>query len=135
MIFLDTNVAIAAMSDRPPQIADTIAARRAQSVDVAISSIVLFELRFGIVRSHRKQFNETRLRHFLRNINIVPFEADDALSAGALRASLAAAGTPIGPYDVLIAGQALRRGATLVTRNVREFGRVEGLMVEDWARG
>jgi tRNA(fMet)-specific endonuclease VapC len=63
---------------------------------------------------------------------IVEFDQEDARRAGEIRAALAKAGAPIGPYDVLIAGQALARSLTLVTHNVREFGRVEGLVVEDW---
>jgi len=63
---------------------------------------------------------------------VAAFEREDARAAGAVRAALATAGAEIGPYDVLIAGQALARGAVLVTHNVREFGRVEGLRVEDW---
>ena len=64
---------------------------------------------------------------------MLPFDADDALAAGEVRTALELRGTPIGPYDVLIAGHALRHGATLVTANTREFSRVPGLMVEDWA--
>lgn len=63
---------------------------------------------------------------------VVAFDAEDARAAGAVRAALAAAGTPIGPYDALIAGQALARGLVLVTHNPHEFARVEGLRVEDW---
>ena len=58
--------------------------------------------------------------------------ANDARRAGDVRAALRARGTPIGPYDVLIAGQALARGLILVTHNVAEFSRVEGLRVENW---
>lgn len=63
---------------------------------------------------------------------IVEFDREDARQAGLVRADLAARGTPIGPYDVLIAGQALARGLTLMTRNTREFSRVPGLQIEDW---
>jgi tRNA(fMet)-specific endonuclease VapC len=66
---------------------------------------------------------------------IVEFDQEDARRAGEIRAVLAKAGAPIGAYDVLIAGQALARSLTLVTHNVREFGRVEGLVVEDWEAG
>ena len=66
------------------------------------------------------------------NIDVAPFDAQDAAVAGDLRAALEAAGTPIGPYDVLIAAQALRSGATLVTANVSEFARVHGLVWQDW---
>ena len=63
---------------------------------------------------------------------VAAFEREDARAVGAVRAALAAAGAGIGPYDVLIAGQALARRVTLVTHDLREFGRVEGLRVEDW---
>ena len=63
---------------------------------------------------------------------VVEFDRDDARRAGLIRAELANRGTPIGPYDVLIAGQALNRGLILITRNVREFSRVSGLQIEDW---
>ncbi len=64
---------------------------------------------------------------------MIPFDKEDAIAAGNIRATLALAGTPIGPFDTLIAGQALCRGLTLVTANTREFSRVEGLRVEDWS--
>lgn len=78
----------------------------------------------------------TLLKEFLSGgIAVLAFEDEDAAHAGALRAKLEAGGTPIGPYDVLIAGQALRHGATLVTANSKEFKRVRGLKCEDWAKG
>ncbi len=67
-----------------------------------------------------------------RDLTVVDFTSDDARMAGAIRADLARAGTPIGPYDVLIAGQARVRDLCLVTNNTREFGRVSGLRLEDW---
>ncbi len=63
---------------------------------------------------------------------VVPFDKEDACQAGEIRAALAASGTPIGPYDVQIAGQARARGLVLVSRNLREFQRVDGLSVENW---
>jgi tRNA(fMet)-specific endonuclease VapC len=65
-------------------------------------------------------------------IPIVDFDREDVVEAGRVRAALASAGTPIGPYDVLIAGQAKARDLTLITRNTREFGRVNGLSVQNW---
>ena len=77
-----------------------------------------------------------RLLVFLQlPISILPLEPEDAEEAGEIRAALERAGTPIGPYDVLIAGQARRRDALLVTANSREFARVPGLKTEDWAAG
>jgi tRNA(fMet)-specific endonuclease VapC len=94
----------------------------------------LYELWYGVARCQRRHENAERLRVFLSgNINVVPFDEEDAATAGDLRAALEQAGTPIGPYDLLIATQALRSGATLVTANVSEFARVHGLVWQDWS--
>jgi tRNA(fMet)-specific endonuclease VapC len=96
--------------------------------------VALFELRFGIAKSNRREHSERLLERFLGlGIDVLPFDAEDAAHAGDIRAHLESKGTPIGPYDCLIAAQARRRGATLVTANGREFERVPGLMVADWA--
>jgi tRNA(fMet)-specific endonuclease VapC len=101
---------------------------------VTVSSIVLFELWYGIAKSRRKQHNIISITDFLAApIAILSFDANDAREAADIRAVLAKAGRPIGPYDVLIAAQARRRGATLITANEREFARVPGLKTEDWA--
>ena len=101
---------------------------------VAVSSIVIFELCYGIAKSKRRHLNADVLRGFLAGpVSQLAFDDEDARAAGEVRATLEAAGTPIGPYDVLIAGQALRHKATLVTANTREFARVPGLAWEDWA--
>jgi tRNA(fMet)-specific endonuclease VapC len=100
---------------------------------IALSAIVLFELWFGIAKSERRAENIAELEAFLaRGFEILALDGDDAEEAGDIRATLARAGTPIGPYDVLIAAQARRRDATLVTANGREFSRVPGLKIEDW---
>jgi tRNA(fMet)-specific endonuclease VapC len=102
-------------------------------VQLTVSPVVLFELWYGVARSRHVRENTERLRAFLSgDIGILSFEEDDASIAGDLRAELERAGTPIGPYDLLIAAQALRSGATLVTANVAEFRRVRGLAWEDW---
>ena len=100
--------------------------RRAMSADtlIHVSSAVLFELWHGVARSGRRQENTERLRVFLSgDIAIVPFEEKDATIAGDLRATLEMGGTSIGPYDLLLAAQALRAGATFVTANISEFTR------------
>lgn len=133
MISLDTNTVIDLMRrDRGPL---RLRYRNAltSGVPVAISSIVLFELHFGIARSARRQDNTVQLDAFLAGpVMKLAFEPEDAVVAGEVRNSLQAAGTLMGPYDVLIAGQALRRDAILVTANVREFKRVPGLKIENW---
>jgi tRNA(fMet)-specific endonuclease VapC len=88
---------------------------------------------YGVARSERRDDNAERLRIFLSGkIDVVPFDEQDAVTAGDLRARLEAAGTPIGPYDLLIAAQALRNRAILVTANISEFARVRGLVWQDW---
>jgi tRNA(fMet)-specific endonuclease VapC len=95
--------------------------------------MVLYELWYGVARSERRRENTERLRVFLSaDISVLSFDQEDARVAGDLRVSLESAGTPIGPYDLLIATQALRLGATMVTANVSEFGRVNGLLWQDW---
>lgn len=98
--------------------------------DIGISSIVLHELYFGAFKSQRQQANLTVVDglHF----QVLDFTLEDAREAGRLRAELGAAGCPIGPLDVLIAGQAVARNLILVTHNASEFGRVPGLRWEDW---
>ena len=98
--------------------------------DVALPSIVVHELLFGAYNSDRRIANAARVDRLM--LEILSFDREDARKAGELRADLAARGTPIGPYDVLIAGQALARNLTLVTRNIREFARVPGLRLENW---
>ena len=99
-----------------------------------LSAIVAYELWYGVAKSQRKVGNAQRLDAFVAGpLEWTPFDDDDARTAGEVRAELEAAGTPIGAYDVLLAAQARRRGATLVTSNVSEFRRVAGLKWEDWA--
>ena len=95
-----------------------------------IPSIAAYELYFGAFKSNRVEDNLLRIEQL--RVPIVNFDREDAEEAGRLRALLAAAGTPIGPYDILIAGQAKARSLVLITRNMREFSRVPGLQVEDW---
>jgi tRNA(fMet)-specific endonuclease VapC len=134
VICLDTNAVIIAINDRNSRVRARFNQTARSGVPLSISSIVLFELWYGIAKSHRQQYNMETLAGFLAGpIQVLHFDADDAREAGHIRATLAKAGTPIGPYDILIAAQALRRNALLVTANEREFSRVPGLKTEDWA--
>ena len=135
MILLDTNAAIAVLNVRPANIGERVVEYLDASKTVAISSIVIFELWYGIANSRDHERNTAQLHEFLQGgVEVLPFDELDGQFSGEIRATLRAAGTPIGPYDVLIAGQALRHDATLVTANTREFARVPGLKVEDWGR-
>src|SRR5262249_19117249 len=125
---------IALLKNKPARVRERL--RRVVSEDpmIVVSSVVLFELWYGVARSGRRQENTERLRAFLSgDISILPFEEEDAAIAGDLRATLETGGNPIGPYDLLIAAQALRTGATLATANVSKFARVPGLVWQDWS--
>ena len=130
---LDTNAVIGLLTNRPPTVRERLRRISPTPSPLAVSSIVLFELWYGVARSRHRAENTERLRGFMSgHVAIVGFEEEDAAIAGDLRAELERAGTPIGPYDLLIAAQALRSGSTLVTANVGEFRRVPGLAWEDW---
>jgi len=130
---LDTNAVIALLWDDPPRVRNRLRQVVAEGASIAVSSIVLYELWYGVARSAGRRENAERLRVFLSgNIEIVAFDDEDAVAAGDLRAALETAGTPIGAYDLLIAAQALRTGTTLVTANVSEFARLRGLVWQDW---
>ena len=98
--------------------------------DVGVSAIVMYELYVGAFKSQRRE-RSLALVDALR-FDVLPLDLEDARHAGEIRALLSAQGTPIGAYDILIAGQARARGLTLVTRNLRELARVPGLAAEDW---
>lgn len=133
---LDANAVIALLTNRPAGVRERFRGTVAAGDSVALPSVVLFELWYGVARSQRRQENAQRLRVFLSSVvESVPFEEDDAAIAGDLRAALEAEGTPIGPYDLLIGAQALRLRARLVTANVSEFGRIKGLDWQDWSSG
>lgn len=126
---LDTNAVIGLMEGKPPGLRDRV---RSLAPDEAVmSTVVLHELVWGAYKSERVEINLERLRRL--RLPLVEFGEEDAHAAGQIRAELNRRGTPIGPYDLLIAGQARARGLTVVTGNVREYGRVEALAVENWA--
>ena len=103
--------------------------------DFYISSVAVFELWYGISKSRRREINAQTLQGFLSGpVRYLPFDEGDARFAGELRAELESIGRPIGDYDLLIAGQALRHEMTLVTANVQEFGRIKNLTWEDWSK-
>ena len=133
MICLDTNIAIYVINRRIPAVRLRLAEQLRQGTEIGFSAIALFELRYGHARGDRRDQSDRLLAEFLApGIAVLPFDAEDAAHAGDIRAYLESQGTPIGPFDYLIAAQARRRGATLVTANRREFARVPGLLVTDW---
>ena len=132
---LDTNVCIAVMNETSPRIEIRLLKELRANSLLSVSSISVFELWYGIAKSARRQSNTQKLISFLASrVNLLFFDDEDARIAGELRAEIDAIGRPIGQYDLLIAGQALRHKMTLVTANVREFTRVKTLSWEDWSK-
>ena len=131
---LDTNACIALINGTPKEVRRRFQRAINKDATMLVSSVVAFELWYGVAKSQRKEANTQRLEAFLAGpLEWTPFDDEDAQAAGRVRAALEIAGKPIGAYDILIAAQARRRGATLVTSNGGEFDRVTGLKWEDWA--
>ena len=131
---LDTNACIALINGTEIKVRRRFKRAVARESVILLSSIVAFELWYGVAKSQRKDSNTQRLETFLGGpLEWALFDEDDARAAGTVRAELEVVGRPVGAYDVLLAGQARRRGATLVTSNTKEFARVHGLKWEDWA--
>lgn len=134
MFCLDTNIVIFALNKRRPWIATTLENELRAGTALIVPAIVLFELDYGIAKIDRAEQARALLEGFLSaGIGQPEFDAEDAREAADIRAFLERQGTPIGHFDYLVAAQARRRGAALVTLNRREFERVPGLLVTDWA--
>lgn len=132
MRIIDSNVLIRFLRNDPPSIRrkfSTLALDR-----VAIAAISEAELRYGIERSARRNQNHADLDAILTRITVLPFDTACARAYGRIHAALTRAGTPIGPFDALIAATALAHEAIVVTDNVAEFERVPGLKVENWLK-
>ena len=128
---LDTNICIHLIKKTPEA-----TLRRLRTIDiktVAVSSITVAELQFGVAKSGRPEQNALALGAFLAPLTVEPFDDAAALAHGPLRFALERAGTPIGSLDLLIAAHAIALGRTVVTHNIREFQRIRGLKVEDWS--
>jgi tRNA(fMet)-specific endonuclease VapC len=131
---LDTNVLIDVLRRRQAVLNGWQAAVE-HGTPLVLSCLVLHELEAGVELSARPDIHRARLRELLAYADIVEFDVEDARTSGGVRAALQRSGRPIGPLDTLIAGQALARGWTVVTSNVRHFGRVDGLRLIDWSTG
>lgn len=130
---LDTNICIYVMKQKPEAVLRRFKETIEAGDSLCISSITLAELEYGMQHSSAPARNERMLLQFLAPITILPFDARAASAYGEIRAYLQSRGTPIGPLDTLIAAHARAEGLNLVTNNVREFARVPGLKVENWA--
>lgn len=130
MYLLDTNACIGYLKGRAVGVRQRL--EEIPSSDVFVCSVVKAELFYGAMRSSNPERTLARQQEFLNRYVSLPFEDRAALIFGQIRAILAAAGTPIGPYDLQVAAIALANNLTVVTHNTDEFQRVEGLRIEDW---
>jgi tRNA(fMet)-specific endonuclease VapC len=129
---LDTNILIA-LTKKHPCPAERLSSVPAKAV--LLSTVVLAEIEYGIAKSTRKEHNRTIFERLLQGFQILPFNETAAGHYGPIRAALERRGELIGPYDLMIAAQARAENAVLVTDNVQDFQRVEGLIVENWLVG
>lgn len=129
---LDTNICIYIMKNKPEIVLERF--KKEISNGVCISSITLAELEYGMKNSANPAKNEQSLLKFLFPLSILPFDSSAASEYGEIRTYLQKQGTPIGSLDMLIAGHARAEKSILVTNNVREFMRVPGLNIENWAK-
>lgn len=126
---LDTNACIAAMRGNP-QVRAHLLAR--QPTDCGVSTVTLYELHSGVERCRQPAVERAKVETFVRPLHLLPFDPSAAAHAARIRWLLEQQGRLIGPYDLMLAGQALALDLTMVTHNTREFGRVPGLRLEDW---
>jgi tRNA(fMet)-specific endonuclease VapC len=129
---LDTNLCIRVLRDRPAGLRERF---NREADGLCISTIILMELLVGAEKSDRPIETRRDVDRFTARLGILPFDDDAAAHAAEIRATLERRGQAIGGYDTLIAGHARSRGLIVVTGNLREFGRVEGLRTEDWLGG
>lgn len=126
---LDTNLCIRVLRDRP---AEARARFNQEAEGLCLSSVVLYELLYGAAKSARAEHHRGQVEQFAARLQVVEFDAQAADHAASIRATLERSGQVIGAYDLLIAGHARSRGLVVVTGNLSEFQRVEGLRCEDW---
>ena len=130
---LDTNVCVMYLNGRSISVRDRL--RSISIEEIVVCSLVKAELFYGAMRSNSPTRTLERQQGFLESFASLPFDDEAAIICGQIRAHLASVGTPIGAYDLQIAAIALANNLTLVTHNTREFGRVDGLQIEDWEVG
>ncbi|MEK6750033.1 MAG: tRNA(fMet)-specific endonuclease VapC [Pseudomonadota bacterium] len=126
---LDTDIVIYTIKRRPPQAREAFKRYEGQ---LAISSVTFGELIYGAEKSTRAEQNLKDVEGFAARLEVLPFDTHAATHFGQIRAELAKAGKPIGPYDTMIAGHARALGLILITNNMQEFARVPGLRLENW---
>jgi tRNA(fMet)-specific endonuclease VapC len=126
---LDTNICIFTIKNKPAWVREAFNLHHGQ---LCISTITLMELIYGAEKSSAPEKNLAVVEGFAARLEVLSYGSNAAAHTGMIRAELARAGTPIGPYDQMIAGHARAEGLVVVTNNLKEFDRVAGLRVEDW---
>lgn len=127
---LDTDTCVYLIKKHPPQVLEKF--KHFPAHKVGISSITLAELEYGVTKSNFPQKNQLALNDFSASLDVLNFDEKAASCYGEIRAYLQKQGTPIGPFDLLIAAQAKSLHATLVTNNTKEFARIKGLLLANW---
>lgn len=127
---LDTNICIYIINRHPQGIVKKVA--RYSPGDIKISAVSVAELEYGASKSNYQEKNRNALKNFLSSFEIIPFDAGDAEIYGIIRAELERKGESIGPYDMQLAAQALRRDYIFITNNTKEFERIKNLKLENW---
>jgi tRNA(fMet)-specific endonuclease VapC len=129
---LDTNICVYLIRQKSSVVLQHLT--QLAFIDVAVSSITVAELQYGVAKSSAPQQNQIALDHFLLPLTIIPFDETAAGPYGEIRTYLESQGAPIGAMDLMIAAQAQSLGLIVVTNNVREFSRVPNLAIEDWTK-
>ncbi len=127
---LDTNLCIRVLRDRPPGLRPIF---NANAETLCLSDVVLYELLFGAEKSADPPRLRREVENFAARLIVLPFDSDAAAHTADIRADLERRGCVIGPYDLMIAGHARSRGLVVITGNLREFERVQGLRCQDWS--
>lgn len=130
MYLLGTNICIYAVKNTYPVLSEKLF--QTLPSEIFVSSVTVGELEYGCAKSKWGDRTRNIMNMFLSAYTVLPFDGEDAVQFGRLRAALAKAGTPIGPYDMQIAAQGMAKGLTIVTHNTAEFSRVSGIQLEDW---
>ncbi|TGK06646.1 type II toxin-antitoxin system VapC family toxin [Leptospira semungkisensis] len=129
---LDTNICIYIINQRPPVVQEKF--KKITLENIYISSVTEFELHYGIQKSHKKEQNTKVLSEFLSYLNLLPYGSREAQISARIRFQLEKQGKPIGPFDLLIASQAIANDCILVTNNEKEFKRIKELKTENWVK-
>lgn len=130
MYCLDTNICIDFLRGKDIQLRERLL--QTDSGSIKLPSVVVAELMFGVERSRHPEFVKIKIRAFVKQFQILPFDENAANIYGKIRNNVATSGNNVGPNDLLIASIAIANGAILVTRNTQEFDRIEGLLTESW---